>query len=421
MVCVNPGVLLCLRCRPKMFRGFVRTLKLIETGDVTFKKPPPFDYMTKHFSIIKSMIDPTYARLNENTKVIAVEGNIASGKSQLASKLAGYFGMVHYPDPTEDDIYRINCCPPFDLRVHNALLPDSAKYYTTEMFWNEPDLINKGKPLYLQYQYYIQRYWNYLKALCNLFNTGHGFIVDRSPFSEIAFSEALYKCGYMSEIAHRWFNQHHGVTVKHLWKPHLLIYVKATKEQIRERLKKRNIVRHRPWELNACNLTDKFLDAYTVALEKAYLSRMSRYSEILVVDGSTTDVHDDDDVRIIAQKMTEINLVGDHLLRDDYKLIEWRTGLFNDRAKINARARFSDADRSFTKYFRNVKMPIDMQEGCYSFDDHEMQIAVLRMDPRTRYPPSSNPRYTGILNIMFNPFLTKRNFARDLPKDYLWL
>lgn len=175
---------LFLRSRSQPFRSFVRTLKLIESGDVTFKKPPPFDYMAKHFSMIKSMIDPTHARLNENSKVVVVEGNIASGKSALASKLAAHFGMVYFPDPTEDDIFTVNCCPPFDLRVHNALLPDSAKYYTTEMFWNEPDLINKGKPLYLQYQYYIQRYWNYLKALCNLFNTG-------APLNDVMHDQAV--------------------------------------------------------------------------------------------------------------------------------------------------------------------------------------------------------------------------------------
>ncbi|KAA0194113.1 NADH dehydrogenase [ubiquinone] 1 alpha subcomplex subunit [Fasciolopsis buskii] len=412
---------LFLRSRSQPFRSFVRTLKLIESGDVTFKKPPPFDYMAKHFSMIKSMIDPTHARLNENSKVVVVEGNIASGKSALASKLAAHFGMVYFPDPTEDDIFTVNCCPPFDLRVHNALLPDSAKYYTTEMFWNEPDLINKGKPLYLQYQYYIQRYWNYLKALCNLFNTGRGFVMDRSPFSELAFSEAFYKCGYLSDRAYRWFNRNHGITANHLWKPHLVVYVKATKDQIRERLRQRNIVRDEPWELNACNMTDKFLDAYEAALEKVYLSRIARFSEILVVDGSTTDVYDDDDVQIIAQKMTEINLVGDHLLRDDLKLIEWRAALFNYRSRINARARFSDADRAFAHQFRQVKMPVDMREGCYSFDDHQMQIAVLRMDPRTRYPVSSNPLYSTLMNIMFNPGLLKGNFERDLPKEHLWL
>uniref|UniRef100_A0A183ASY3 Peptidase M12A domain-containing protein n=1 Tax=Echinostoma caproni TaxID=27848 RepID=A0A183ASY3_9TREM len=67
------------------------------------------------------------------------------------------------------------------------------------------------------------------------------------------------------------------------------------------------------------------------------------------------------------------------LLRDDYKLIQWRTGLFNNAAKMNARATFSDAETSFARHFRKVVMPIDMREGCYSFDDHEMQIAVLKM------------------------------------------
>lgn len=56
-----------------------------------------------------------------------------------------------------------------------------------------------------------------------------------------------------------------------------------------------------PWELNACNMTDKFLDAYEAALEKVYLSRIARFSEILVVDGSTTDVYDDDDVQIVSE------------------------------------------------------------------------------------------------------------------------
>uniref|UniRef100_A0A183BFF7 DNK domain-containing protein n=1 Tax=Echinostoma caproni TaxID=27848 RepID=A0A183BFF7_9TREM len=169
-------------------RGFVRCLKLIESGD-----PPNYDYIGTHFGIVKSMMDPTYTRLNENSKVIVVEGNIASGKSHLAARLSSYFGMVHFPDPTEDDIYRINSDPPFDLRVHNALLPDSAKYYTGEI------------------------YWNYLKALCCLFNTGLSI--------------------YSSFFRNCFFGGHVQV-----W-PHLVIYVKAPKEQIREHLKKRNIVR----------------------------------------------------------------------------------------------------------------------------------------------------------------------------------
>lgn len=28
---------------------------------------------------------------------------------------------------------------------------------------------------------------------------GHGVTIDRSPFSELAFSEAMQKCGYISD------------------------------------------------------------------------------------------------------------------------------------------------------------------------------------------------------------------------------
>lgn len=154
-------------------KHFSRSLKLFETGEINIRKPPPFDYYGEFFTLPKSLIDHTGDRLNENSKVIVVEGNIGSGKSSLASKLASLFGMIHFPDPTEDDIYLCKTHnPPFDLRLHNPILPDYAKYYTCEMFWTEPDLINKGKPLYLQFQFYIRRYWNYLQGLCSLFNTG---------------------------------------------------------------------------------------------------------------------------------------------------------------------------------------------------------------------------------------------------------
>ncbi|CAH8656774.1 unnamed protein product [Dicrocoelium dendriticum] len=198
-----------------------RCLKLVESGDVKFSDPPPFDYMGRTFSLSRSFIDSTPPRFNDNSKIIVVEGNIGSGKSYLASKLAEHFGLNYFPDPTEDDIYifrQIN--PPFDLRCHNSLLPLSAKYYTCEMFWNEPDLINMGKP----------------------FTKGRGFVTDRSPFSDIAFSDAFTQAGHFSDLAHRWFNQTHGITSKFLWKPHLIIYVKSTNDQIRERIRKRNLV-----------------------------------------------------------------------------------------------------------------------------------------------------------------------------------
>ena len=146
------------------------------------------------------MFDNTKHRFTENTKFICVEGNIGVGKGHVAQKIAEHFGMIHFPDPTDDDIFTLhNYNPPIDVRMHNTMLPKEAQYYTTEMFWTEDDLLKNGKPIYLQYQYYINRYWNYLRGLCTLFNTGRGIVTDRSHFSDLAFAEALLNCGYISE------------------------------------------------------------------------------------------------------------------------------------------------------------------------------------------------------------------------------
>ncbi|CAH8602518.1 unnamed protein product [Heterobilharzia americana] len=400
-----------LRGRP------ISTLKLAADGDIKLAKSPSFDYFRKGFSL-RMFFDPTAFRFNDNSKVIVVEGNIASGKSKVAAKLAEYFGMAYFPDPTEDDIYIDKSLEPyFDLRCHNFLLPKFAKYYTCEMFWNEADLIKEGKGLYLQYHFYLRRYWNYLKALCHLFNTGQGVVIDRSPFSEFAFADAMFKCNYLSERGLLWFKQNHAKTVTELWKPHIMIYIKAPIKQIRERIKKRNI----PWEMNARNLTDDFLNAYEDILGNYYMDNMDRYSYILPVDGSATNVYDDDDIYIIAENACKIDLSGDRLLRDDLKIIEWRRGLKFGMSIKNNRLAFSSANLKFARVFNAVEYPLDIPELVYDYEAQEMQGTARRLDPRTSFVRTFNPVYRNPLTIMFNPWIVSKNFAADLPKQYLWL
>ncbi|CAH8622738.1 unnamed protein product [Schistosoma bovis] len=404
----------------KILKGcYYGTLKLAVDGSIKRAKPPNYDFFSSGNNYLRFLFDNTKTmdRFNDNSKVIVVEGNIASGKSNVAAKLAKYLDMEYFPDPTEDDIYVYrNVEPNFDIRCHNFLLPDYAKYYTCEMFWNEPDLINKGKGLYLQYHFYLRRYWNYLRALCHLFNTGQGVVIDRSPFSEFIFAEAMHKCNYLSERGLLWFKQNHTMTINNLWKPHLLVYIKAPIKQIREKIKKRNI----PWEVNARNLTDEFLNAYEDLLGNYYIENMDRYSHILTVDGSTVDVYDDDDIYIIAQNATEIDLSGQYLMRDDYKLLEWRLALRYASSLINSRLDFSNAHEKFTRVFDQVEFPMDLNELTYTYEAQELQGAAIHMDPRTCIPPAYNPKYKSILEIMFNPWIIKTNFRADLPKNYIW-
>nr|CDS25814.1 NADH ubiquinone oxidoreductase 42 kDa subunit [Hymenolepis microstoma]CUU99465.1 NADH ubiquinone oxidoreductase 42 kDa subunit [Hymenolepis microstoma] len=392
------------------FRG----LQLASRGDFEPKKPPVFDYLSTGYPQWL-MFDNTKHRFTENTKFICVEGNVCSGKGHVAQKIAEHFGMDHHSDPTDADIFTLkNYNPPIDVRMHNTMLPKEAQYFTTEMFWATENLKEHGKPLYLQYQYYINRYFNYLRALCTLFNTGKGAVTDRSHFSDLVFAEALLKCGYISQYGYDWFSYFHANTALNLWKPHLIVYVKASTDQIRQEIKKRAI----DWQINAVNLTDDFLLEYKLAMEK-YLEKMSRYSEIFVIDRSNTDIYDDNELLITMEKLTEIDYEGERLIRDDYKFIEWRNGFFNERAASYHREKFSSVSLKFMSQFKKFHMPLDLKEGVYTFDAKEMQHHIFKRDPRLKYAPGYDPSKDSMARILFDPYVEARNFRKDWPSYFL--
>ena len=39
-----------------------------------------------------------------------------------------------------------------------------------------------------------------MDALAHVFNTGQGVVMDRSPYSDFVFIEAMFKCGYVDKI-----------------------------------------------------------------------------------------------------------------------------------------------------------------------------------------------------------------------------
>lgn len=62
------------------------------------KRPPPFPYQQKKFTKFHCLFDNTLKRLNENSKLVVVEGNIASGKSAFAKELAQELDMLYMPE-----------------------------------------------------------------------------------------------------------------------------------------------------------------------------------------------------------------------------------------------------------------------------------------------------------------------------------
>lgn len=64
-------------------------------------KPKAYNYKEKHYGFIQACLDKTTKRLDENSKVIVVEGPIAAGKSKFAKELADELEMLYLPEVSQ--------------------------------------------------------------------------------------------------------------------------------------------------------------------------------------------------------------------------------------------------------------------------------------------------------------------------------
>lgn len=63
-------------------------------------KPAPFPYKEKNYNFFRALFDPTTSRLDDNSKIIVVEGLPTAGKGALAKRLADELDMLYIPSPT---------------------------------------------------------------------------------------------------------------------------------------------------------------------------------------------------------------------------------------------------------------------------------------------------------------------------------
>ena len=87
------------------------------------EKPAPFPYLEKRYRQWHEMVDKTTLRLDENSKLIVVEGAHAIGKSKFAKELAEEFDMVYMPPPDMSQIYIHPTYKDIDFRKWNDLYP----------------------------------------------------------------------------------------------------------------------------------------------------------------------------------------------------------------------------------------------------------------------------------------------------------
>lgn len=183
-------------------------------------KPAPFDYENKDYTYFRSLFDRTTHRLDENSKVIVVEGPVAAGKTHFACNLAEDLGMKHFPEANMDYHYiRPNG---HDLRMFDSQIPPDTRTFDHTNFNCDPFHRNAAA---FQIMMYEARYAQYVDALAHLFNTGQGVVLERSPYSDFVFLEAMFSQKYISKGARSVYYDIRFNTIEELIRPHLVIYL----------------------------------------------------------------------------------------------------------------------------------------------------------------------------------------------------
>ncbi|KAG8508294.1 NADH dehydrogenase [ubiquinone] 1 alpha subcomplex subunit 10, mitochondrial [Galemys pyrenaicus] len=166
-LCPSRGVLLCLQGR-------------LHSSAQCQLQYGPLAYM---------LGERTTKKLTERSKVITVDGNICSGKGQLARGIAEKLGLKHFP---EAGIHYADSTTG-DGRPLSVEFSGSC---SLEKFYDDPRS-KDGNSYRLQAWLYASRLLQYADALEHLLSTGQGVVLERSIYSDFVFVEAMHRQGYI--------------------------------------------------------------------------------------------------------------------------------------------------------------------------------------------------------------------------------
>ncbi|XP_061580093.1 NADH dehydrogenase [ubiquinone] 1 alpha subcomplex subunit 10, mitochondrial [Cololabis saira] len=171
----------------------------------------------------------TTPRLKKYSKIFAVDGNLASGKGALAQKLADQLGMLYMPEP---DTFYLD-----KMTGEKEPLPVAFNgMCSLEKFYTDPKAAD-GNSYRLQLWMYIMRLMQYSDAIEHMLTTGQGVILERSPFSDMVFLEAMFKQGYIRKECVEHYKEIKNISICEFLPPHLVIYVDVPAADVQKKLK----------------------------------------------------------------------------------------------------------------------------------------------------------------------------------------
>uniref|UniRef100_A0A1I8Q2W2 NADH dehydrogenase [ubiquinone] 1 alpha subcomplex subunit 10, mitochondrial n=1 Tax=Stomoxys calcitrans TaxID=35570 RepID=A0A1I8Q2W2_STOCA len=294
---------LCSRNAPALPAGLSQQQRSISgktmRGGPRVIQHKPFPYKEKEYNVIQTMLDKTTKRLNENSKIICVEGPIAAGKSKFAKELADELEMLYVPEANMDMLY-INAYG-YDMRQLDPEMPENCRSFDTVNFCKEP---NHRLTASYQIQMYKLRFEQYVDALAHLLSTGQGVVLDRSCYSDFVFLETMFRHGYVSRGARSVYYEIRGNTLPLLLRPHLVIYLDMPVDAVKQRIKARN----NDYEVKSPVFTDAYLRDMENTYKQQYLKDIATHAELLIYDwtaGGETEVVVEDIERIDFEVFNE--------------------------------------------------------------------------------------------------------------------
>ena len=188
-------------------------------------KPAPFPYTEKKYNSLVGLYDRTTPRLDQNSKLICVEGAHAIGKTELAKELAETFGMKYVGPPSMDEILVNNYGE--DMRDYEHLFPDFFKSLDDKDFFRNP----LGKPLGAMdrflYRTYFLKFLHQMDAIRHILNTGQGVVMEKSAHGDYCYFNAAYNAGWVQPEMKEMYYMITDNSLHEVFRPNLIIYLDA--------------------------------------------------------------------------------------------------------------------------------------------------------------------------------------------------
>lgn len=240
------------------------------------------------------------SKFKENSKIITVEGNLSSGKGDIAKKLADKLDMLYIPEAT------INY---WDLKTSDGEQL-SAQFHgncSVEKFYTDPKSPD-GNSYRLQAWMYHVRTLQYSDALEHLLATGQGVVLERSPYSDYVFLEAMYKQGYIRKECVDHYNEIKGNSICEFLPPHLVIYLDVPVVEVKNRLRQHG-------ETYEQNVSTAYLQSIEDAYKKSFLPEIRETSNVLQYEA--------------------IQVPHEEQIVEDIGLLRWKKGPWLEQSNVS--------------------------------------------------------------------------------------